>query len=269
MNSHRTRAPLPIGAVAVVEREILAAGHAWPLLLSGFIEPLAYFAAFGVGVGHILGSVVDDAGRSLPYIDFVAPALAVTSAINAALFESTYQVSNHLRRSGLFHTMRHTPIESEAFPLGTLLWLCLRCGLGAVAFTVVLLATDHLPGGLMGAAQITVLAMLTAFAVTPLGLLVAVMVREHQDLDVFHALALPLSLLSGAFYPLRLLPKNLRPVAHLLPGGQAVSAARSAAAGAAWLDVLPAAGMLVGCGLALLSLALPAFARYPTWGNRR
>ena len=65
----------------------------WLLFVSGFFEPLFYLLSIGVGVGALVGDVdVDPAGRSSTTQQFVAPALLAASAMNGAVFDSTFNV---------------------------------------------------------------------------------------------------------------------------------------------------------------------------------
>ena len=68
----------------LVERNITATKSFWPVLLSGFFEPIFYLFAIGVGIGTLVGDV-DLGGTSVSYTAFVAPAMLAASAMNLSL----------------------------------------------------------------------------------------------------------------------------------------------------------------------------------------
>ncbi|MBU6348206.1 MAG: hypothetical protein KGQ38_06300, partial [Actinomycetales bacterium] len=64
----------------------------WPVVLSGFVEPVFYLMAFGYGVGPLIGDLNDGFGHMVSYPTYVAPALLATSAMNGAFYDSTWNV---------------------------------------------------------------------------------------------------------------------------------------------------------------------------------
>ena len=111
--------PFPAGigmARHVVGRNVMAFRRAWLLLLSGFAEPVLYLFSLGVGIGALVGTVTTDGGTTVPYATFVAPALLASSAMNGAVFDSTYNVFFKLRYQRLYVGWRETPRGPEAVP---------------------------------------------------------------------------------------------------------------------------------------------------------
>src|SRR5580700_12298598 len=75
------RAPL------LVERGFLVYRRMWPVIISGFFEPLFYLLSIGVGLGKLTGPI-----DGVRYTDFVAPALLAASAMNGAVYDSTINI---------------------------------------------------------------------------------------------------------------------------------------------------------------------------------
>ena len=71
----------------MIERSIMVNRRTWLIIVSGFFEPLFYLLSIRVGFGDLVGDVDVD-GESIPYAEFVAPALMAASAMNGAVYES-------------------------------------------------------------------------------------------------------------------------------------------------------------------------------------
>ena len=64
----------------------------WMVVASGFVEPVFYLLAFGYGIGQFIDGTTDGAGNPITYAQFIAPALLATSAMNGAIYDSTWNV---------------------------------------------------------------------------------------------------------------------------------------------------------------------------------
>ena len=73
----------------MLERGALTTKAWWPVLASGFFEPVFYLFAVGVGVGSLVGDIALPDGSAVSYTAFVAPAMLAASAMNGAVFEGT------------------------------------------------------------------------------------------------------------------------------------------------------------------------------------
>ena len=61
------------------ERNLMSYRRMWPIIVSGFFEPLFYLLSLGFGFGGYVGEVVID-GAQIAYATFVAPGLLAASA---------------------------------------------------------------------------------------------------------------------------------------------------------------------------------------------
>src|SRR6202158_6394844 len=82
--------PAPARAAHIVERNAIVQRRGWPVIVSGFIEPLLYLLAIGFGVGALVGATVVGGGHPLRYAVFVAPAMMATAAMNGAIYETSF-----------------------------------------------------------------------------------------------------------------------------------------------------------------------------------
>ena len=73
--------------VLLFERNLMSYRRMWPIIVSGFFEPLFYLLSLGFGLGGYVGEVVID-GVPIDYATFVAPGLLAASAMNGSASSS-------------------------------------------------------------------------------------------------------------------------------------------------------------------------------------
>ncbi|HEY2080511.1 MAG TPA: ABC transporter permease, partial [Streptosporangiaceae bacterium] len=127
------------GSAHLIERHARVYRHTWLILASGFFEPLFYLLSIGVGIGELVGKVTF-AGHSVGFTSFVAPALLATSAMNGAIFDSTFNIFFRLKYAKLYDAALATPMGPGDVALGEVGWALIRGGLYACAFMVIMLA---------------------------------------------------------------------------------------------------------------------------------
>lgn len=122
--------PMPAGAGMarmLVERNARVYRRGWLLLVSGFVEPVFYLFSLGVGLGTLVGDV-DAGGVLVPYAVFVAPAMLASSAMNGAVFDSTFNVFFKLKYARLYDSVLATPLGPRDVAVGEIAWAQLRAG---------------------------------------------------------------------------------------------------------------------------------------------
>jgi lipooligosaccharide transport system permease protein len=239
-------------APRVMERNLVAARRSWFVFVSGFVEPVFYLLAIDVGLGQLVGAVTGPGGEPLSYTAFVAPALLASSAMNGAVYESTFGIFFRLRYGKLYDAMLATPLSPLDIALGEIGWSQLR-GLGyASAFMIVMAVLGLLasPWAVLAVPA----AILLGFAFGAVGLAAATFMRSWVDLDMVNLALLPLFLFSATFYPLDVYPPLLQAVTRLSPLYHGVELVRGLTLGvvhpgllghAAFLVVMAAAGALL------------------------
>ncbi len=255
----RSAPPLLLGrAVRLVERNILAYRRAWLIFVSGVFEPVLFLFALGVGLGGLVGEVAGPDGRPVAYGEFVAPALLAASAMNGAVYESTFNIFSKLRFSRLYDAVLATPVEPRDIAVGELVWSLLRGAIYALAFLVVAWVAGLVrsPWALVALPAAT----LIGFAFAAIGLTATTFMTSWQDFDLVQLVLMPLFLFSATFYPLDVYPPALQAIAHVSPLYHGVQLTRGLMLGVLQPMLLVHAGILLAIGVVGLRFASRRFA---------
>jgi lipooligosaccharide transport system permease protein len=248
--------PVPLrsrGPLHLVERHARVYRHTWLMLASGLVEPLFYLLSLGVGLGQLVGPMTVPGVGRVSYAAFVAPALLASSAMNGAIYDSTFNVFFRLKYAKLYDAALSTPMRPGDVALGEITWALIRGGLYASAFMVVMLAM-----GLVHSAWavLTVpVALLTGFAFAAAGMAGTTYMRSWQHFEFVTLATLPMFLFSASFYPLSVYPGPLRVVVECTPLYQGVALLRGLTLGVMGPGMLLHALYLAVLGLAGLALA--------------
>jgi lipooligosaccharide transport system permease protein len=240
------------GSKYLLERHARVYRHAWLVFASGFFEPLFYLLSIGVGLGHLVGDVTGPGGGKIAFASFVAPALLATSAMNGAVFDSTFNVYFRLKYNKLYDAALATPMQPADIALGEISWALIRGGLYATAFMMVMLAL-RLAHSAWAVLDIPV-ALLIGFAFAAAGMAATTFMRSWQDFEFVTLATLPMFLFSSTFYPLSVYPRAVGIIVEWSPLYQGVALLRGLTLGdvgphllwnAAYLAVLGVGGLLL------------------------
>ena len=112
---------------AVMQRGSRAtASTNWLVVVSGFFEPVFYLLAIGIGLGTLVGESRLPNGHEVPYAAFIAPALLAVSAMNGAIYDSTWNVFFKMNYAKLYEGMLSTSLGPFDVALGEILLALLR-----------------------------------------------------------------------------------------------------------------------------------------------
>jgi len=215
----RTRTFGPLyshNAAAVISRGLMATRSTnWLVMLSGFFEPVLFLVSMGVGLGAIVGAVQGPGGTDISYAAYIAPALLAVSAMNGAVYDSTWNVFFKMNFAKLYQGMLYTSLGPLDVALGEIFLALLRGLLYATGFTAVM--------GLMGlittpwAILMIPVSVLIAFGFASMGMGITSFLKTFQQMDWINFILLPMFLFSATFYPLSVYPLYIQWLIQAMP----------------------------------------------------
>lgn len=217
-------------ARAVIGRGLLATKSSnWLIIVSGFFEPVLYLIAMGVGLGTIVGSVAGPGGQPISYAAYIAPALLAVSAMNGAVYDSTWNVFFKMNFAKLYQGMLYTSLGPLDVAIGEIFLALLRGFLYAVGFTAVM--------GVLGlittawAVLMIPASVLVAFGFASFGMGITSFMKTFQQMDWVNFILLPMFLFSATFYPLSVYPDYIQWFIQVMPLWHGVELLREISAG--------------------------------------
>ncbi|MFD3448442.1 ABC transporter permease [Microbacteriaceae bacterium 4G12] len=241
----RRSAPLPRSlsalyagnARSVMARGLLATRSTnWTVVVSGFFEPVFYLLAMGFGLGELVGAVSTSTGQEVSYGAFIAPALLAVSAMNGAVYDSTWNVFFKMNYTKLYQGMLSTSLGPLDVAFGEIALALLRGAVYATGFLIVMQVLG------LNLSWLAILALpavvLIAFAFASFGMAITSYMKTFQQMDWINFVMLPMFLFSATFYPLSVYPEWIQTVIQALPLWHAVELMRGLTTGAVDAGVL-------------------------------
>lgn len=228
--SPRLRAMFSGNVGAVLERGFtVIRNQNWMILVSGFFEPVFFLLAMGVGMGGLVGEVVGPGGEPISYAAYIAPALLATSAMNGAIYDSTWNVFFKLRFAKLYQAMLQTSLGPLDVALGEILMALFRGFVYALGFLGVL-AVMGLVTSWWSLLMVPV-AVLIAFGFAAFGMGVTSYMTTFQQMDLINFALLPMFLFSATLYPISVFPEPIQWFVMAMPLWHAVELMRQLSVG--------------------------------------
>ena len=205
--------PVTRRAINVWHRNLTVFIRTWQVnFFPPLVEALLYLFAIGMGIGSYVKEI-----EGVPYTTFIAPAILAIAVMNSAFFECTYGSFVRMYYQKSFDAMIATPLSIDDVIAGELLWGATRSVIYVVIMLPVLavfnvislpLAILAVPLAFLGGLMFAGIAMCFT-AITP-GI-------DTLNYPSFLFIT-PMSLFSGTFFPLSLLPVAIQYIAlALLP----------------------------------------------------
>ncbi|MBO3085368.1 ABC transporter permease [Cellulomonas fengjieae] len=247
-------------ARAVVARGLKATkSSSGIIVLSGFFEPVFFLLAMGLGLGSFIGDVELPDGSSVPYAAFIAPALLAVSAMNGAVYDSTWNVFFKMHFGKLYDGMLATSLGPLDVAFGEITYALLRGGVYAIGFLTVMQVMGL---NLAWTAALAVPAvLLVAFGFASVGMAVTSYMKTFQQMDWINFVMLPMFLFSATFYPITVYPGWIQGLIKALPLWHAVELVRGLTLGVIDGSMLTHVAyfvVMIGLGLAFTTVRLRA-----------
>jgi lipooligosaccharide transport system permease protein len=236
---------------AVVQRGLIAARSSnWVVVLSGFFEPVFFLASMGIGLGPLIGTVETSTGQPVPYAAYIAPALLAVSAMNGAIYDSTWNVFFKLNHGKLYEGMLSTSLGPLDIALGEIIYALLRGAVYATGFMIVMQIFG------LNLAWTAILALpavvMIAFGFASLGMAVTSYMKVFQQMEWIAFVLLPMFLFSATFYPITVYPEFIQWLVMALPLWHGVELIRGLTTG----ELSPAMFVHVAYYVAMIAIGL-------------
>ncbi len=222
---------------AVLQRSFLAARSSnWVVVVSGFFEPVLYLASMGIGLGALVGEVQTSTGTVVPYAAYIAPALLAVSAMNGAVYDSTWNVFFKLNYGKLYEGMLSTSLGPLDVALGEILYALMRGLVYACGFMVImqLFGLNLAPTAILALPAV----VLIAFGFASLGMAITSYMKTFQHMDWITLIMLPMFLFSATFFPITQYPEPIQFVVQVFPLWHGVELIRGLTTGSLSLALL-------------------------------
>ena len=106
----------------IVERNILVYRRGWVFMVSGFFEPFFYLLSIGVGLASLVGALARRWADCPLHRLRRARDCWPSSAMNGAIFDSTFNIFFKLKIAKTYDAMLSTPMGVGDMALGELAW---------------------------------------------------------------------------------------------------------------------------------------------------
>lgn len=206
-------------------REVLRYGRDRVRIVSSLGPPFFFLFVFGSGLAPSMGSLIPGGlAGSVSYTQFLFPGTLAMTILFTSIFTGTSIVWD--REFGFLKEVLVAPVSRTAAALGKILGGSTVAMLqGTLMLIFAPLVGVPLTVGLVF--QLWLLMFVIAFALTALGVAIAVNMRSMEGFQmIMNFLNVPLLFLSGAFFPLRGLPDWLAVLVRVNPFTYAVDALR-------------------------------------------
>jgi lipooligosaccharide transport system permease protein len=209
-------------ALAIWRRNMLVHLRVWKLnLVAPIIEPVISILGFGLGIGALVAGRV----AGISYLSFVGAGLLSITVLMRAMFEMTYASYFKMVYQATYDAILATPVDVESLACGEILWALTH----ALFDTIIIMTVLTIFGATTSLWAILAPLPLLIGATFMAGLSLGITARTY-DIDAYNlvmALFFSTMYISGAFFPLDVLPQWLQIAARVLPLTESIELTRA------------------------------------------
>jgi lipooligosaccharide transport system permease protein len=232
------------------------------ILAFGLGNPILFLLSVGLGIGALVDANSGGQGiLGVSYLQFVAPALLASAAIQGVMDEVTFPTLDGFVWDKLFFAINATSVSARQIANGVMI-----VALGRGLFTTVLYLGVLLVFGAVPLSSVLPLLFTSLLAGWGwAALMMAVTARLEKDEGYFAIIGrfvvAPMFLFSGTFYPLELMPIYLQPIGWVSPLWHSTELGRTLSYGAPmeWQMLLLHIAYLTAMGVIGMLLTYPKF----------
>lgn len=187
------------------------------VLAFGLGNPILYLISVGLGIGALVDANNGGGVLGVSYIQFVAPALLASAAIQGVMDEVTFPTMDGFVWDKLFFAINATSVSARQIADGVMIVALARGLFTAAMYLAVLLAFGAVP--LASVLPLMLSSLLAGWGWS--AVMLAITARLERDEGWFALIGrfviAPMFLFSGTFYPLEQMPIYLQPIGWISP----------------------------------------------------
>lgn len=209
-------------ALAVWRRNVIVHLRVWKMnLVAPIIEPVISVLGFGWGIGAlVLGQVA-----GISYLSFAGAGLLAVTVLMRAMFETTYAAYFRMVYQSTYDAILATPVDAESLACAEIFWAVTHGAFDTLIIMTVLVAFGAATSWWAVLAPVPLI--LGAMFMAGLSLGVTAHVHDIDAFNMYMALFFSTMYVTGAFFPLEVLPVWLQVPARILPQTESIELTRA------------------------------------------
>jgi lipooligosaccharide transport system permease protein len=209
-------------SLAVWRRNIAVHLRVWKMnLVAPIIEPVISILGFGWGIGAlVIGRVA-----GISYLSFAGAGLLAITVLMRAMFETTYASYFRMVYQSTYDAILATPVDAESLAFAEILWAITHGLFDTLIIMTVLVVFGAATSPWAILAPLPLIVGATFMAGLSLG--VTAHVHDIDAFNVYMAVFFSTMYVSGAFFPLDVLPIWLQIPARILPTTESIELTRA------------------------------------------
>lgn len=186
-------------------------------IIGALARPLFWLLVVGSGLSQIIKTT-----GGISYMQFILPGILGLTILFSSMFSSLSIVWD--REFGFLKEILVAPISRLSIVLGKVLGSTIISTIQG-ALIMILIPFLRIPLGLPQAIALLLLALIISFSLASFGVLIASLMRSLESFNlIINFLIMPMFFVSGALYPIRLLPTPIYIMARFNPLSYGVDA---------------------------------------------
>jgi ABC-2 type transport system permease protein len=197
-------------------------------LISTLARPLIWLVLVGGGMSRLVSPGMGglSQGRGITYIQFIFPGILGMTILFSSIFSSISIIWD--KEFGLMKEILVAPVSRFSVVLGK----ALSGTIVSVIQAAIILALFPFLGiklGILSIIEVMLICMLLSFCIASLGIVIATFYESFESFSVImNFVVMPMFFLSGAMYPVKMLPQILKIVSRLNPFTYGIDALKHA-----------------------------------------